>query len=65
MSTQERCANCGAYDDPANMELIFQEGSTYPDYWQHKYDCTDEDDLYDEDAPEAQWEREQMGAGWR
>ncbi len=44
-----RCAVCGRYeDDDLLLEVIFMEGTTYPDYWQHTYDCLREDD--DEDG---------------
>jgi hypothetical protein len=42
------CALCGVVDDEANMDLIFQEDTTYPDYWQCKHDCQAEQESEDE-----------------
>jgi len=79
MSNYVTCAICGVVDDPANFDLIFQEGSTYPDYWQCKDDCERHDYVaspldYDKlspserallDAAEGACERQQRGAGYR
>jgi len=59
MSALVRCAICGVLDDPANMDLIFQEGTTYPDHWQCKDPCDDPD--YD-DLPEEPEEPENLGS---
>ncbi len=43
---RQRCAICGTYDDAANMELIFMEGTTYPDYWQHLEGSCEQESRY-------------------